>query len=95
MPWQDPEGFAFDRITIALHAPNETGIYGLFDGERWVYIDRAENLREALFEHLETRHGGSRGNAARRFGYVVCASAECEERLRGLIMEYQTRDRSG
>jgi len=34
------------------NAPEESGVYGLYSQNRWVYIGHRSNIRKALLEYL-------------------------------------------
>ena len=34
------------------HAPEESGVYGLYTLDKWVYIGHRSNIRKALLEYL-------------------------------------------
>ena len=51
--------YAFNRAAVE-HAPEEPGIYGLFDGTEMIYIGRASRehtIKECLLRHQDGAHG--------------------------------------
>ena len=52
--------FSFTRRMLE-HAPEEPGIYGLFDGDELLYIgrasDRAQSIKACLLAHQDGAHG--------------------------------------
>ena len=52
--------YAFSRRMLE-HAPDEPGIYGLFDGEELIYLgrasDREQSIKACLLAHQDGAHG--------------------------------------
>ncbi len=42
----------FTRDGIEALSPNQPGVYGLYRGDRWVYVGQSEDVRRRLLEHL-------------------------------------------
>ena len=45
-------GFEFTERGIAAHAPRESGVYGIFNGERWIYVGETADIEAQLYAHL-------------------------------------------
>ncbi len=60
--------YAFTRAAIE-HAPEETGVYALFDGEEIIYLGRAStrerSIRRCLLEHQDGARGACTMKATR------------------------------
>jgi excinuclease UvrABC nuclease subunit len=52
MPWNGTTGFQFNRASVLLNAPEQSGVYALFNEGVWVYIGEAKNIRDRLLQHL-------------------------------------------
>ncbi len=51
--------YLFTRMAVE-HAPEEAGIYGLFDGEELIYVGRASRehtIQQCLLRHQDGAHG--------------------------------------
>ena len=46
------QGFLLTRSSVMRNAPEESGVYGLYSHNRWVYIGHRSNIRKALLEYL-------------------------------------------
>ena len=46
--------YAFDAEAVRDGAPEESGVYAIFTPTRWVFIGDSDNVRAALFQHLNT-----------------------------------------
>lgn len=52
MPWSNPNGFLFTNVGILLNAPTASGVYALYNNERWIYIGESGNIQERLLQHF-------------------------------------------
>jgi hypothetical protein len=43
---------AFTAVTIEREAPAASGVYGISNSQRWLYIEETENIRASLMEQL-------------------------------------------
>ena len=43
--------YTWDRESIMRHAPEASGVYGLYNGV-WIHVGEAEDIRSRLLEHL-------------------------------------------
>jgi len=52
MPFVKQESREFSNKNVEILNPNQSGIYGIFNTESWIYIGKAEDIRKRLLEHL-------------------------------------------
>src|ERR1700693_6331504 len=52
MPFENCFGRVFTAVTIEREAPEASGVYGVSNSQRWLYIDETENIRASLMEYL-------------------------------------------
>jgi predicted GIY-YIG superfamily endonuclease len=50
-------GFVFSQAGINASAPQKSGVYAIYNSNRWIYIGETNDLRRRLTEHLN--EGGS------------------------------------
>ena len=50
--WDNSQRFALTRTSVIRHAPEQSGVYGLYSPGKWVYIGHSFNLRKTLLEYL-------------------------------------------
>ena len=85
MPFTATTPLPFDRFTITILAPDEAGVYGIYNAVGPLYIGQAVNLRERLIEHLlDVNHDMHRFGPT-HFVFEVCANRS--ERETELIAE--------
>jgi len=52
MPFVEQDPRLYTREGILALDPGQTGVYGIFNATTWIYVGKAEDLRERLLEHL-------------------------------------------
>lgn len=52
MPFENCFGRVFTAVTIEREAPEASGVYGISNSQRWLYIAETENIRASLMGHL-------------------------------------------
>ncbi|HUF41551.1 MAG TPA: SPOR domain-containing protein [Verrucomicrobiae bacterium] len=90
MAWQ-PKGncYAFCESSILAHAPQTSGVFGLYNSEYQLYIGESANVRAALLQHLsEIERQPSRFQPT-DFAFEACAPERRVDAARRLVEEYQ------
>jgi len=90
MSWQ-PNGryYNFTAEVIRACVPEASGVYGLFNFRRQLFIGEAENMQAALLRHLSGRKSEPWRFRATRFSFQVCAEDLRKQRAAELIQRYQ------
>ena len=52
MDWAKQDKFPLTRTSVMRNAPEESGVYGLYSPDKWVYIGHKSNIRKALLDYL-------------------------------------------
>ena len=52
MPFENCFGRVFTAVTIERDAPEASGVYGISNAQRWLYIADTENIRASLMGYL-------------------------------------------
>jgi len=52
MPFENCFGRVFSAVTIEREAPEASGVYGISNSRRWLYIAETENIRASLMGYL-------------------------------------------
>jgi hypothetical protein len=86
VPFNDRNPKPFNRSTIMLLAPSQTGVYGLFNSVRPVYVGRGE-IRQRLLDHLNGDNSCITRNNPTTWLYEVTWNDEAREKE--LILECQ------
>jgi len=83
MPFPTQTSQPFTRVGVEWLAPNQSGVYGIFSANTWIYIGKADDLRARLLQHL--------GNADilkhQPTHYVTMVTTDGDNAERALIIE--------
>jgi hypothetical protein len=83
MPFPPQNAQPFTRAGVEWLAPNQSGVYGIFGAQRWIYVGRADDLRARLLQHLSNqdilKHGPTH--------YVTMVTTDGPSAERALIIE--------
>lgn len=52
MPFNSSEGYEFSEAGITAYAPAVSGVYGIYNGKKWIYIDEAQDIKTRLYDHF-------------------------------------------
>lgn len=80
--------FLFQRESILKHAPESSGVYGLFSAF-WIYIGEAENIRGRILQHLEGNDPGIVHYRPSGFAFELASPEDRHRRHEHLIKELQ------
>jgi len=64
MPFENCFGRVFTAVTIEREAPEASGVYGISNSRRWLYIADTENIRASLMGYLAENAANSPDSAA-------------------------------
>ena len=53
MPWKNINGYAFTAGSILTNAPSQSGVYGIYNSRKWIYIGESGDIRARLLQHLK------------------------------------------
>jgi predicted GIY-YIG superfamily endonuclease len=91
-PEQPDQEFTEERI---LRLPEgESGVYGIFNAARWIYIEQTQDLRARLLEHVRMQSAEYvRILGERPTGWCAefAAAPQIDYREAALIREFQPR----
>jgi hypothetical protein len=64
MPFKNSFGRVLTALTIEREAPEASGVYGISNSRRWLYIAETENIRASLMDYLAEADANSQDPAA-------------------------------
>ena len=75
LSWR-PEGRcnSFTRQSILANAPPSSGVYGLVNFDRQIFIGESDNIREALLRHESETDFKSHGLKPTGFTFELCSA---------------------
>ena len=86
MNWKS---YAFNRLSIFLHAPASSGIYLLHNATRCLFVGESRNIRSQLLGHLRGDHPLITVWDPSGFCFESCAEALRLDRKRQLALQFQ------
>lgn len=52
MPFNAAAGYSFSEAGIATYAPRESGVYGIYNNNQWIFVGESEDIEKHLYAHL-------------------------------------------
>lgn len=89
MPFEQRVPRPFTSSGVRMHAPCLAGIYGVSNAREWIYIGIANNIRDALLDHLGEPHTSLMKREPSGFVFEVCEGMHCAARQDRLVLEYE------
>jgi cell division septation protein DedD len=90
MPWRsNGDYYMFQEDSIDINAPVDSGVYGLYNLKRQIFIGETANIHKALLHH--SREAGVQFPLSRPTGFTfeLCPAQSRAQRARELIAEYR------
>ena len=83
-------GYNFTEQGIASYAPRSSGVYGIYNSGKWIYIGEAGDIEARLYAHLRRQSDQSaciHRNNPTHFAFEEVEAAKRVDRERALIRE--------
>ena len=87
MPFENCFGRVFTAVTIERDAPEASGVFGISNSRRWLYIAETENIRASLMGYLADNAANSR-DAPAGFSFELSPASSRTARRDRLIAEF-------
>ena len=78
--------YMWDRESIILHAPEASGVYGIYNAV-WIYVGEADNIRSRLLDHLAGDDPCIDHYSPSGFAFELVAPSRRHRRLRELARQ--------
>jgi excinuclease UvrABC nuclease subunit len=92
MPFNSNSGYEFSESGIAAYAPASSGVYGIYNGKQWIYIDEAQEIEMRLYAHFRGESDQSARIMPQQPAYFIferCDSRSGPVRKAELIREHR------
>lgn len=90
MPFRDDaERCRYTRDDIVWKAPKASGVYGLYAGEKWIFVGEAISLQEALEKHFNGDRPCISSHAPTDFIFETCRENSRAARRQELVAEFK------
>lgn len=86
MPFPEQEPRPFTKENIELLSPGQTGCYGIFNAQKWIYVGKGD-IRDRMLKHVNGDIACIRLSGATHWVNVLANGAAMDEREKSLILE--------
>jgi predicted GIY-YIG superfamily endonuclease len=80
---------SFTAVSVTKNAPERSGVYGLSNGNEWVFIGEASNIRARLMEHLEETNTMLTNRRPTGFTFEECPPSDRSSRQDALVRQFE------
>ena len=89
MPFEQSFPRPFTATSVRNYAPMMSGVYGISNARRWIYIDVTDNIQDTLLAHLQDPLRTIMKEEPTGFVFEICDSARRASRQDRLVLEYE------
>jgi hypothetical protein len=89
MPFENHGNLSFTATSIAKNAPPASGVYGLADASRWIYIGETTDIQAELLRHLHNPPAILREYLPSGFTYELSIAGKRIDRQNQLVFELE------
>jgi hypothetical protein len=89
MPFENHGNRSFTAMSIGKNAPPASGVYGLADARRWIYVGETADIQAELLRHLQNPHAFLREHPPSGFTYELTTAGQRIERQNQLVSELE------
>lgn len=79
-------GYPFTVSGIIANAPNNSGVYALYNARTWVYVGESGDIQARLLQHVNENGTCIKHQGATNFVYELCDAANRVRRQDQLIL---------
>ena len=81
--------YAWSHESIVAHVPHASGVYALFDSQKWIYVGEAADVQTELLRHLNGDNPSLTRSLPIGFQFELVAAAQRVARQDQLISALQ------
>ena len=89
MPFENHGNRPFTTTSVDKNAPAASGVYGLSNARRWIFVGETGNIQAELRKHLQYPNEVLREHTASGYTYELSSEEHRVERLNQLIHELE------
>lgn len=89
MPFERVTPRSLTPTSVRANAPPVSGVYGISNALRWIYIGESDNIRFSLLVHLRQGDPALTKRQPAGFVFEVCDAAVRPARHARLVAEYE------
>ena len=87
MPFENHGNRSFTMVSVDKNAPPASGVYGLANANRWIFLGETANIQADLFQHLNHPSAFLKEHAPSGFTFELSTEESRTLRLRQLVLE--------
>ncbi len=87
MPFPQGNSFALSTNSVRAHAPQSSGVYGIFNGSQWIYVGDSSDIQRRLLAHIDDTEAYLKRFSPTGFSFELQPEALREARRDALILE--------
>lgn len=84
MSWPG-QGHSWNRATILSMAPSSSGVYLIWNSNRWIYVGESNDIQRRLLEHFDDKASCIARQAPGAFGFELVNAGARVGRQNALI----------
>jgi hypothetical protein len=89
MPFGNHGNRSFTAVSVGRNAPHASGVYGLADARRWIYVGETADIQSELLKHLQNPPAFLRDHPPSGFTYELTDAGQRIERQNRLVLELE------
>lgn len=78
--------FSWNHASIVANAPHSSGVYAIFNPQKWIYVGESGDLQARLLEHFNGDNACITRNVPMGFQFEVVAANQRVARQNQLIL---------
>jgi predicted GIY-YIG superfamily endonuclease len=87
MPFPQGNSFALSTNSVQAHAPNSSGVYGIFNASQWIYVGESSDIQRRLLAHIQDTEAYLKRYSPTGFSFELQPEASREARRDALNLE--------
>jgi hypothetical protein len=87
--WDERAKYVLSRTSVIRNAPAASGVYGLYNVGRWIYIGHSGNICKVLLGYLSGQMPSVLLWEPKLFSFELCPYKERLRRHRELVLQFQ------
>ena len=87
MPFENAGCRAFTWHSVKTNAPTASGVYGLSNAVRWIYVGESDDIQGELLKHLANPTSSDEATKPSGFTFELSSSGDRVSRQSELVLE--------
>lgn len=88
MGWEERDSFPYNKVSVVINAPIQSGVYGIRKENRWIYFGESSNVCQRLLAHLDGFEPSISAQGATHFTFEPVPEESRVRRRNALILQF-------